>query len=71
MNLTTLNKSVPFQVFSSAINPAKGKAINGPRKAHNIVLYKDFSETALIYIVLPISKKKAENNIIEYFKINA
>ena len=62
--LERARKNLPFQVFSSATNPAKGKAIKGPTKDQNIVAPIILSATLEIYIVLPISSNNAEKKII-------
>jgi len=41
--------------------------MNGPINAQNIVLAMSLLATELIYIVLPISKARAERKIIGYF----
>jgi len=66
MLLENAKNSLPFQVFSSATNPANGNAINGPKNAQNIVAAISLSDTELMYIVLPISKTSADRNIITY-----
>ena len=66
MLLENAKNSLRFQVFSSATNPANGNAINGPKKAQNIVATISLSDTELIYIVLPISNTSADRNMIIY-----
>ncbi len=66
MLLDNAKPNLPFQVFSSATNPANGNAMIGPKKAQNIADVISLSETELIYIVLPTSKTNAEKNINMY-----